>query len=115
MLYVDNATRLMSRLGSVSESAPGHMRFETPVISRVILLEATARVDDLLVPGPRRVTLEDSFGTSEPPAIEGIRIMRMPVMDRPPGPVEESAAVPVTRIGDPGGLAEAERVMGLRV
>lgn len=111
MLYVDNATRLMCRLGSVSETSPGHMRFETSALSRVILLEARDSVDDLLVPDSRRITLEDSFGTSEPPAIQGVRTMRMPVMDRPPGPVEESRPVSVTRVGDPDELAQAEHVI----
>jgi len=111
VLYVDNATRMWSRLGSVSATAPSHMRFETAAISRVILLEATERVDDLMVAGPRRVSLEDSFGTSEPPAIEGVRARHMPVMDRQPGPVEEVQGVDVTRVEDVDELAFAERVI----
>jgi len=111
VLYVDNATRMWSRFGSVSAAAPGHMRFETAAISRVILLEARERVDDLMTGGVRRVSLEDSFGTSEPPAIEGVVTMHMPVMDRPPGPVEEVRGVHVTRVSDIDGLAEAEWVI----
>lgn len=115
MLYVDNATRMWSRFGSLSATAPDHMQFETAAISRVILLEAAERVDDLMVAGPRRVSLEDSFGTSEPPAIEGVRTMRMPVMDRQPGPVEQVQGIEVTRavarVGDVDELAAAERVI----
>lgn len=111
MLYVGNATQLLGHLGSVSESAPGHMRFETSALSRVILLQPRDRVDDLLAASSRRVTVEDSFGTSEPPAIPGIRTLRMPIMDRPPAAIEDSRPVSVTRAGDLDELAEAEHVI----
>jgi hypothetical protein len=101
VLYVDNAVGLWSGIGSVSATAPGHMRFETAAISRVILLEPRGRVDDLMTGGPRGVSLEDSFGTSQPPEIEGVLTFRMPVMDRPPGPAEEVHAAHVTRVAGP--------------
>jgi len=111
VLYIRNAARMWSRFGSVSETTPGHMRFETATLSRVILLEARNRVDDLLTGGTRHVSLEDSFGTSAPPAIDGAPAKRMPVMDRPPGPVEVAGAIPVTQVRDVHELAEAERVI----
>jgi hypothetical protein len=110
--YVDNATQLWSNLGSVSATEPGYMRFETPALSRVILLEARQRVEDLLVPGEGgRVSLEDSFGTSEPPDLEEILTFRMPVMERPAGPVQEVQGIEVTRVADADELAEAEQVI----
>jgi GNAT superfamily N-acetyltransferase len=111
VLYIDNATRMWGRFGEVSAVAPGHMRFETATLSRVILTEARQRVDDLLAAASRRVSLEDSFGTSEPPGIEGVLEKRMPVMDRPPGPVSVITAGDVTKVGDAGELAEAEQVI----
>jgi GNAT superfamily N-acetyltransferase len=111
-VYIHNAVRLWGSYGTISSSTEDYVRFETPLVSRVVLLRPRRSVAGLLESG-KRLSLEDSFGTTEEPAEDGVITRRMPVMNRPPAPVDVFTArgATVAEVGDEDELAEAERVI----
>jgi GNAT superfamily N-acetyltransferase len=84
---------------------------------RFILTEpgAAAVVGELAasVPAGIRVTVEDPWGTHDQHDQHGLERLRMPLMVRPPGPIEvpDRPGIRIARVSDADELAEAERVM----
>jgi len=92
------------------------LRVDLRTGTRVILREphtADALAEINRMAPAASVVIEDVFtGPDSTPLTPTSRLLRMPVMNRPPGPVEPpSPTTRVIEVHDPDTLAEAERVM----
>ncbi|HEX6684020.1 MAG TPA: hypothetical protein VF062_14550 [Candidatus Limnocylindrales bacterium] len=111
-LYVDNVVRMWTAYGDVASPARDHVHFKNPKRDRIVLTDPRDDVEDL-ISGRGVLTLEDSFGTSKARDRDGMLIKRMPIMDRPPGPIAVTTPTGTTvcAVKDAGELGDAERVI----
>jgi GNAT superfamily N-acetyltransferase len=112
-IYADNAAALWASLASAAEDSADLCRAELATTVRVILRRPVPLAALLAAPAGKIVTVEDPSGTVPAPDDPAVEVRRMPVMNRPAGPIAVTAppGVRVVRVGDPDELAEAERVM----